>query len=155
GWSWSFLILPNIEQGPLYTTINADLVTPTGPPATPVAGAAYLSVVPIYVCPSDAGNTINANFNNYTKINYVVNRWVLGPGATDGSNNPSKISVQGITDGSSNTILVGERDMTFNVAGSSLVRHSNTSASFEGRVGRGLNPRKTPSGSVYTTGDEQ
>jgi prepilin-type N-terminal cleavage/methylation domain-containing protein/prepilin-type processing-associated H-X9-DG protein len=154
GWSWSYLILPNIEQGPLYTQIGADLVTPTGPPSNPVAGAAYLNVVPIYICPSDAGNTVNGNFNGYTKINYVVNRWVFGPGALNGSNDPSIMTIQGIQDGSSNTMMVGERDMTFNVAGCSLCRHNNTSASFEGRVGRGLNPRKG-TGQVYTTGDEQ
>jgi prepilin-type processing-associated H-X9-DG protein len=151
GWSWSYLILPYIEQQNLYTAINADITTPTGPPSTPVAGAAYLAVVPIYQCPSDKGDTINPNFNGYTKINYVINRWVSGP---DTNSRPAPMTIQGIVDGSSNTILVGERDMTFNVAGSAYIRHNNTSASFEGRVGRGLNPRPAP-GSVFTTGSEQ
>src|SRR5207237_879786 len=31
GWSWATLILPQLEQGPLYTQLNPDLVTPGGP----------------------------------------------------------------------------------------------------------------------------
>src|SRR3984957_1535241 len=31
GWSWSVLILPYIEQAPLYTNLNPNLITPNGP----------------------------------------------------------------------------------------------------------------------------
>jgi prepilin-type processing-associated H-X9-DG protein len=151
GWSWSLLILPYMEQAPLYNLISPDIVTPTGPPATPVAGAAYLSVVPSYLCPSDGSPTQNGNFNNYTRINYVVNRFVFGP---DGSNRPYNYTVQTISDGSSNTVLIGERDMVTNVAGSAYIRHSNTSASFEGRFGQMLNPQPT-AGTKYTNSSDQ
>jgi prepilin-type N-terminal cleavage/methylation domain-containing protein/prepilin-type processing-associated H-X9-DG protein len=156
-WSWSCLILPYIEQGPLYNQI-APLVPPTAGsgntlalPSTPPAGSIVLSVVPIYQCPSDGTGTVNGNFNGYTKNNYVINRWVLGP---DGNSNPTRMAVQTIPDGSSNTILIGERDMQTNVAGVSLLRHNNTSASFEGRMGSGISPQP-PAGSVFTTGSNQ
>jgi prepilin-type N-terminal cleavage/methylation domain-containing protein/prepilin-type processing-associated H-X9-DG protein len=151
GWSWQTVILPYIEQQNLLTSINPDLITPTGPPSTPVAGAAYLNSVATYICPSDAANPLNANFNNYLRTNYVVNRWVVGP---DANSVPTSLTIQTIQDGSSNTLLVGEREGTKNVAGSMLVRHNNTSASFEGRVGPKLNP-KPATGTVYTTGSNE
>jgi prepilin-type N-terminal cleavage/methylation domain-containing protein/prepilin-type processing-associated H-X9-DG protein len=153
-WSWSTLILPYIEQGPLYNQLTPAVPPPAGTaalPSNPPAGWVGLVVIPIYQCPSDGSTTINGNFNNYTKINYVINRWVLGP---DGNSNPTRMAVQTIADGSSNTLLVGERDMTWNVAGCQLLRHNNTSASFEGRVGRGLNPQPA-AGTTFNTGSEQ
>ena len=64
------------------------------------------------------------------------------------------MSVQAIADGSSNTILVGERDMVVNVAAIAFARHSKTTASFEGRMGAGLNPQP-PAGTVFTTDSDQ
>jgi prepilin-type N-terminal cleavage/methylation domain-containing protein/prepilin-type processing-associated H-X9-DG protein len=151
GWNWQYMILPYLEQGNLYTAINADLATPTGPPATPATGAAYLNIVPGYVCPSDGSVPTNPNFNAYPKTNYLCNRWVFGP---DGSSNPTKLAIQTIQDGSSNTIFVGEREMTFNIGGSALIRHSNTSASFEARFGPKMNPRPA-AGTVFNTGSNE
>jgi prepilin-type N-terminal cleavage/methylation domain-containing protein/prepilin-type processing-associated H-X9-DG protein len=153
-WSWSCLILPYIEQGPLYNQLAPAVPPPAGTaavPSNPVAGSVILTVVPIYQCPSDGSATVNSNFNGYTKNNYVVNRWVLGP---DGSSNPTRMAVQTIPDGSSNTVLVGERDMTWNVGAVSLLRHNNTSASFEGRMGAGLSPQPA-AGTTWTTGSNQ
>jgi len=48
---------------------------------------------------------------------------------------------------------VGERDLINNIGGSELIRHNNTSASFEGRIGRGINPRQT--GGPFNTGQDQ
>ena len=148
GWNWSLAILPFIEQAPLYNTIGADGATPGAPGA---ANALLQTPVPVYQCPSDGTGTINGNFNNYGKNNYVINRWVLGP---DTNSNPTRMKIQTIPDGSSNTLLVGERDMTINVGAVSLVRSSVSSASFEGRIGRGLSPQP-PAGSVWTTGNDQ
>jgi type II secretory pathway pseudopilin PulG len=149
GWSWSALILPYIEQQALYTTLNPDLTTPGGPPA---ANGAMLTVVPIYLCPSDTMNPINPNFGNYANINYVCNRWVLGP---DTNSLPAALAVADITDGSSNTIMLGERDLTFNVSGSAFIRSSVSSCSFEGRGGSGLSPIPSPIGVPWTTGANQ
>ncbi len=155
GWSWSLVILPYIEQGALYNAINPDVVTPNGPPNTPAAGnTAIITPIPIFFCPSDnTSQKTNPNFNNYGMINYVCNRWVLGP---DGINSqPAAFTVQGITDGASNTLLLGERDITWNVAGSAFIRHSNSSSSFEGRAGKGLSPMPNPTNVPWTTGANQ
>src|SRR5437660_7511105 len=61
GWSWSLIILPYIEQAPLFNTIGANLTTPGGPPG---ATALMQTPVPIYQCPSDKGSPLNPNFGN-------------------------------------------------------------------------------------------
>jgi len=156
GWSWSCVILPYIEQGPLFNTINGgappDLKTPGAPPAA-TANTPIMSVIPIYRCPSDSATDTNSNFGNYSTTNYVCNRWVLGPD-DKAAPLPTSLAVNRIPDGSSNTILIGERDMTWNIAGSAFIRHSATSASFEGRMGRGISPQP-PAGTKYNTGSEQ
>jgi len=133
GWNWQALILPYIEQDNLYKVLNPDITTAI-PAAT--AGTPIMTPIKIYRCPSDSGQATNANFGSYATTNYVVNREVVGP---DASNKPSALSIQTIQDGSSNTVLVGERDYTKNVGGCQLVKHSASSSSFEGRPGRGLN----------------
>ncbi len=148
GWSWSLLILPYIDQGPLFTSINADILTPGGPPAT---NATLQSPVPAYVCPADKFVAVNTNFNSYGMTNYVCNRWVLGP---DTNSAPAAYTIQGIPDGSSNTILIGERDISFNVGGCAFIRSSVSSCSFEGRPGSGITPIP-PSGTAWNTGNTQ
>ena len=154
GWSWATNIMPFIEQGPLYQAIAAVYGTTTqqsSSTAPPSAATALLQTsVPVYLCPSDSGQLLNTNFGSYAKSNYVCNRWVLGP---DGNSNPTALSVQKIPDGSSNTILIGERDMTWNV-GAVYIRHNNSSCSFEGRAGYGLSPQP-PSGTTWNTGSDQ
>jgi prepilin-type N-terminal cleavage/methylation domain-containing protein/prepilin-type processing-associated H-X9-DG protein len=135
GWSWGTLILPYIEQGNLYTTMNPDVVTPNAP----TVNANTQLPLPIFRCPSDGGLAQNSALQNYGTSNYVINREVLGPGRTDGSTVPNALSIQTILDGSSNTILVGERDNFKNIAAIWPARSSVTSASFEGRPGSGIN----------------
>ncbi len=137
GWSWACLIMPYIEQGPLYTNLNVDTTGANGPAA---ASATNFLQTPIkvYRCPSDSGGVINTLLASYGTSNYVINRSVVGPGRADGSNIPNPMTLLGITDGTSNTILIGERDWTKNV-GATWVRSNTTSASYEGRPGEGLN----------------
>jgi len=85
----------------------------------------------------------------------VINREVVGPGRTDGSNIPNGLSVSTIPDGSSNTILVGERDDVNNIAAIWGVRSSVTSASFEGRAGSGINPLNPANPPSNGTGNAQ
>jgi prepilin-type N-terminal cleavage/methylation domain-containing protein/prepilin-type processing-associated H-X9-DG protein len=149
GWSWATLILPFIEQDNLYRLLNpnVDPVTPGGPPA-PTATNGLQQKVSIYRCPSDgsaAGGDVNNTLQGYGRSNYVINREVVGP---DVSNNPAPLTVATIPDGSSNTILIGERDSVKNIA-ATWVRSSTTSASFEGRPGRGMNI-DNPGGSTGT-----
>ncbi|MFO0928492.1 MAG: DUF1559 domain-containing protein [Gemmataceae bacterium] len=131
GWSWATIILPYIEQDNLFKQINPDLVTPG------VAPVNALTQTPIktYRCPSDSGTATNAVYENFGRSNYVVNRNLVGP---DAGNNPTPMAVHQIRDGSSNTLMVGERDSVRNT-GAVWVRSNASSASFEGRPGRGIN----------------
>jgi hypothetical protein len=75
----------------------------------------------------------------------VINRAVVGPG--DGgvggaSGTPFNMTLVGISDGTSNTILIGERD-TYRTFGGIWISKAygadDSTASFEGRPGQGMN----------------
>jgi len=139
GWSWGTLILPFIEQENLYRSINPNLVDfddskPNVKATVTADTATYLS---IFNCPSDVLiSKTNGLLQNFGKSNYTINREVSGP---DANNNPTYLTVATIRDGASNTILIGERDSQINIAAIWAARSSVTSASFEGRPGRGIN----------------
>jgi len=145
GWSWGTVILPYIEQGPLFTQLNPDL---NGVTAAPLSTASTLMVtsLPVFVCPSDGKSSPNTVMGGYANSNYVCNREVLGPNA---AGTAIAYSIQSIPDGSSNTILAGERESVFNVGAVWIVRSSVSTASFEGRPGRGINI-KNPTPTVVT-----
>ncbi|MFO0866342.1 MAG: DUF1559 domain-containing protein [Gemmataceae bacterium] len=146
GWSWAIIILPYLEQAPLYNLLAPDVITPSAAPS-PTAANRLDSPLPVYTCPSDAGGSVNTYMQSYGKINYACNREVFGP---DAANKPAPMTLIGITDGTSNTIFVGEREMTKNT-GATIVRAATTSASFEGRPGQGINLFQTST--PPTTGD--
>jgi prepilin-type N-terminal cleavage/methylation domain-containing protein/prepilin-type processing-associated H-X9-DG protein len=131
GWSWCTVIMPMIEQKGLYDQLAPDLITPGGPTVNTLTQ----TKLSIYRCPSDSGQDTNALLQNFAMSNYVVNREVTGP---DVNNRPTNLAVNTIQDGTSNTFLVGERDTVRNI-GATTSRSSTTSASFEGRPGRGIN----------------
>jgi prepilin-type N-terminal cleavage/methylation domain-containing protein/prepilin-type processing-associated H-X9-DG protein len=131
GWSWATIILPFVEQDNLLKQMAPDLTTPGGPTVNTLTQT-RLSV---YRCSSDPGADTNPLYQSFGRSNYVVNREVTGP---DVNNRPTALAIQTISDGSSNTILIGERD-SVNNNGAVWHRSSTSSASFEGRPGRGLN----------------
>ncbi len=147
GWTWATLILPYIEQENLYNLLNPNLILPNGPP-TP-ATVLTQTALPVYLCPSDPNTiTINVWYDNYGNSNYVCNRAVMGP--ADGtyppnfaSGAPTNLRLSDIKDGSSNTLLVGERDgyRTFAATwvGGRPPGTNDSTASFEGRPGEGMN----------------
>jgi prepilin-type N-terminal cleavage/methylation domain-containing protein len=142
-WAWGTLILPFIEQGNLYNQLNPKLNPPgLAPKASPLAQVP----VKIFRCPSDATSyTTNPWYDNYSMSNYVCNRALFGPadGIVGGSNGTkTNLPLTSITDGTSNTIMIGERD-TYRTFGAVWMAkafgYDDSTASFEGRPGRGMN----------------
>jgi len=141
GWTWSVLILPFIEQEPLYNQLNPQFSPPNSPTGAQLALAQ--STIPAYICPADPTDNLVPWYNNYGKNNYVCNRAIMGP--ADGSyppgipnGTPMNMRTTDIRDGTSNTILVGERDK-FQTFGAIWCGRGTSTASFEGRPGRGMN----------------
>jgi prepilin-type N-terminal cleavage/methylation domain-containing protein len=145
GWAWGAVILPYIEQAPLYRQLGVRL-NPPGVAPTNTNPFSKITV-PIYLCPSDGnGNSgINVWYDGYALSNYVCNRTLFGPadGTVGGrSGTPINKRLISITDGTSNTIMIGERDSNWTFA-AVWIAHAygpdGSTASFEGRPGRGLN----------------
>lgn len=123
GWGWATMILPQIEQTPIYNAVNFILPVDAAQNSTVV-----LSSLTAYVCPSDITNgpfavldstTPGAALATMTPSSYVAS---VGNDFTDtakGLNNDglgngvmfrnSSIRIASITDGTSQTIMVGER----------------------------------------------
>jgi prepilin-type N-terminal cleavage/methylation domain-containing protein/prepilin-type processing-associated H-X9-DG protein len=141
GWGWGTVILPYLGDGDLYEALNPDLTGATTMPSAASSPSFTVSLA-VYSCPVDFGPIINVSMQGYAKSNYVCNREVLGP---DVNNRPSNLSLQEIRDGAGNTILAGEREFFF-TTGAIWAGRIYTTASFEGRPGRGMNVKmpKTP-----------
>jgi len=122
GWSWASMILPQLDQSPLYSSINVGL--PVQAPANTTAGQTSLSV---FLCPSDQipGRTfaVTDGFGNAVAIvapsSYAD---CTGSDAADvalGLNNDglgnglfyrnSATRIAAITDGTSQTVMLLER----------------------------------------------
>ncbi len=116
GWGWAPILLPHLEQTPLYEQLKVESVPfgsggPTPIQPTPLMKTPLL----VFRCPSDLGPDLNTLRDNHATSNY---RAVAGPttfptflanqdmGGVMFHN--SKIKFEQITDGSSNTIGVGE-----------------------------------------------
>ncbi len=122
GWSWGAMILPQLEQAPLYAAMNVML-----PIQAPANTTVIQTSVKTFVCPSDqitiptfpiqdgTGNTLAT----VTPSSYAAS---VGDDASDtatGLNNDglargvfyrnSATRIAGVTDGTSQTILVEER----------------------------------------------
>jgi len=114
------------------------LTLPNGPPPA----TAYTQVsLPVYRCPADPGADSNPFYDNYGTNNYVCNRTLFGPDVSD--EHPANLRLMDIRDGTSYTLMVGERDgfRTFAaVWAAALPAGTNDSTgSFEGRPGKGMN----------------
>ncbi|MBA4062173.1 MAG: hypothetical protein C0501_00380 [Isosphaera sp.] len=132
GWGWGALILPQVEQEPLYHELGLpSAVFGVLPPATsPVPALVTPAQVrnqlsqarlPVYRCPSDIGPDLNAPRLDHGMSNY---RAIMGPSGAD--INPShgffagdqdlggmlfqnsRVRVDQVADGTSNTLAVGE-----------------------------------------------
>ena len=127
GWAWSTMILPQLEQSPLYNAAN--IILPVEATANTTMARSSLNA---YLCPSDpipggpfsvsnAGGTALATVSPTSYAACVGND---AADSTTGLNNDgigngvmfrnSRIRIADITDGTSQTILVGERAWSIN-----------------------------------------
>jgi prepilin-type N-terminal cleavage/methylation domain-containing protein len=144
GWAWSAALLPFLEQDNIYNAFGPPNLStvPNGPPTNPTT--VFQTPLQVYLCPTDSGaGFTNPWYHNFGKSNYVCNRALFGPGdGTIGATGQKmNLRLNAIRDGTSNTLMVGERDSyhTFAAIWGAAYRSTYSSASFEGRPGRGLN----------------
>jgi prepilin-type processing-associated H-X9-DG protein len=125
--TWAFMVLPYLEQGPLFQSVNFSL--PFNPPTGAANNTVSETLVPAFLCPDDP--TVNQiDQNNRREANYVVNwgnsNWAQdmfgttynpfsGPASAIATpflgapfTQDNSYGVQNITDGTSNTLLMAE-----------------------------------------------
>ena len=109
---WAAMILPQMEQGPLYKLINPS----ANQGWTPSATNGLQTKLPAYLCPSDPAPDLNrmSNFQrsgvSMASSSYVMSESVGAHQASGVGWRPRAKNFRDITDGLSNTMLVGERD---------------------------------------------
>src|SRR3954469_10961122 len=117
GWAWGSMILPQLEQDPLFHAINFSLSV-----AFRANDTASLSRVNVYLCPSDGTpNSVPVRDSTNTKTvdtvgtsNYVGVYGIGEVGDAPGGGRGlffrnSRIAVRDVVDGTSQTFAIGER----------------------------------------------
>ncbi|MEZ6059380.1 MAG: DUF1559 domain-containing protein [Planctomycetaceae bacterium] len=127
-WAWSVMIMPFLDQAPLWNALNVGPDTFEQAANDPVRRKMLVTGLPAFICPSDPEESINRNRPflqksggglcvgmilpetvMFAKSNYMgCNGNRDNDGVFDSGNN-RKIGLRDITDGTSNTIIVGER----------------------------------------------
>lgn len=153
-WGWGTFILPHMELGNLFDTLNPDLINgqyPTNVPTSP-ADNIYNSPVDAFICPSDPGSHLNPHYGNFSKSNYPPSEM---PFLRDGVAQ----SFRDITDGTSNTMIIGERGLEFNRAALWIGRHTSNAAAIgfanwpiNTKIGSDPNCNRHAFGSSHPTG---
>ena len=105
GWGWGAQILPYLEQGPLFNSLNMLMCTTDSPNLT-----ALRQSLSVFICPSDpAPSTIPVNALTLATGNYVGSAGSRGLGGPGVLYEMSTVDFGQITDGLSRTFLAGER----------------------------------------------
>ena len=120
GWGWASMLLPQIEQKPLYDAVNFNL--PIADPGSQTVRASNLSA---YLCPSSDGagpirlsdSSGKSLVNDLSPGQYVASAGQFQVADWPSDNNGvffrnSRIGSRDITDGSSLTMMAGERSRT-------------------------------------------
>jgi prepilin-type N-terminal cleavage/methylation domain-containing protein/prepilin-type processing-associated H-X9-DG protein len=114
-WAWGALILPFMEQQPMYDQlgVSRNLVMPQLGQAglSPQITLLLQSTIPPYRCPTDTGPPTNINFQDaarpYGTCSYAMS---LGVGRAGGVEQ-TEGRFSDITDGLSNTFLIAEKSL--------------------------------------------
>jgi prepilin-type N-terminal cleavage/methylation domain-containing protein len=120
GWGWGSLLLPFVEQTPLYNALGVATrrFGDGANPALPAANPATQTPLPLFRCPSDAGPVLND-----LRLNFAMSHYRAVAGFLDLQTGfpfypdldmggvmfqNSKIRPIDVTDGTSNTLALGE-----------------------------------------------
>lgn len=102
GWGWGAMVLPYVDQGPLYGTINFSLGTAVGPNRQAIQQA-----VPFWRCVSDTLEThVNVPIPGYADALIATGSYA---GVKGMLYELSGTRLRDVTDGLSQTLMLGER----------------------------------------------
>ncbi len=123
GFSWSYMILPFMEQPALYEALDPNSYSITSTSKAPLAQ----TPLPSFRCPTDVGPELNANRSSYATSNYMANygsrnitnyttriagsttAWGYYTSSETGMFSAnSSCRMADIQDGTSNTVMIGE-----------------------------------------------
>jgi prepilin-type processing-associated H-X9-DG protein len=110
------MMLPNLEQGPLFNAINFEIPDGSAPGSVQNLTGQMVRIA-IFLCPSDTDRlTANAGHNNYfgntgsdPLMNNGITSGLFGGNYGPGPYVPMTVTLQGITDGLSQTVAFSER----------------------------------------------
>jgi prepilin-type N-terminal cleavage/methylation domain-containing protein/prepilin-type processing-associated H-X9-DG protein len=119
GWPWSMMLLPYLDQAPLYNQIgvgqtlrvprNAANMTNVDDFTTAAAGSIerlLTTKIPMFLCPSSSGGALNKFEKNLGTLMYAANNQIMTV-----PNPVRAFPISDIVDGTSNTILMGEKSL--------------------------------------------
>ena len=147
--SWGAMILPYMDQAPLYNQFNFSVPMFEGVNKTVILG---LSSIPNTICPSDANRTKTRNVHGTTNTNYMASMpntsYFGSTGALNSWSDNANVDLAGgfftidpspptgiarISDGTSNTIAIGEKAARMWTGGAFLgIQHSTMGSAAPG-----------------------